>query len=143
MAGPENAPLPTAHPSVLIAVLAAAGIGVSLMQTLIIPLLPELPKLLNASASDTSWAITATLLTAAVATPVFGRLGDMYGAKPMLIACALLLICGSVLAASTNTLLPLVVGRGLQGLASRSSRWASASCGPACHPKESVAQWVS
>lgn len=97
------------------AVLAAAGIGVSLMQTLIIPLLPELPKLLNASASDTSWAITATLLTAAVATPVFGRLGDLYGAKPMLIACALLLICGSVLAASTNSLLPLIVGRGLQG----------------------------
>lgn len=95
--------------------LAAAGIGVSLMQTLIIPLIPELPKLLNASASDASWAITATLLTAAVATPVFGRLGDLYGAKPMLITCALLLICGSVLAASTNSLLPLVAGRGLQG----------------------------
>jgi MFS family permease len=107
--------LPTAHPGILVAVLAAAGIGVSLMQTLIIPLLPELPKLLNASASDASWAITATLLTAAVATPVFGRLGDLYGAKPMLIACALLLICGSVLAASTNTLMPLIVGRGLQG----------------------------
>ena len=85
------------------------------MQTLIIPLIPELPKLLNASPSDASWAITATLLTAAVATPVFGRLGDMYGAKPMLIACALLLICGSVIAASTSSLLPLVVGRGLQG----------------------------
>ncbi|MEU0496170.1 MFS transporter [Mycobacterium sp. NPDC006124] len=85
------------------------------MQTLIIPLLPELPKLLNASASDTSWAITATLLTAAVATPVFGRLGDIYGAKPMLVTCALLLICGSVLAASTNSLMPLVLGRGLQG----------------------------
>jgi len=110
-----KAPPATAHPGILVAVLAAAGIGVSLMQTLIIPLLPELPKLLNASASDASWAVTATLLTAAVATPLFGRLGDMYGAKPMLVTCALLLICGSVLAASTNTLLPLVVGRGLQG----------------------------
>jgi MFS family permease len=98
-----------------VAVLAAAGISVSLMQTLIIPLIPELPKLLNASPSDASWAITATLLTAAVATPVFGRLGDMYGAKPMLVACAVLLICGSVIAASTSSLLPLVVGRGLQG----------------------------
>ena len=69
--------------------LSAAGISVSLMQTLIIPLIPELPKLLNTSPSDASWAITVTLLTAAVATPVFGRLGDMYGPKPMLIACAL------------------------------------------------------
>ena len=97
------------------AVLSAAGISVSLMQTLIIPLIPELPKLLHTSASDASWAITATLLTAAVATPVFGRLGDMYGAKPMLVACAMFLIGGSVIAASTSSLAPLIVGRGLQG----------------------------
>ncbi|BBY31066.1 MFS transporter [Mycolicibacterium sediminis] len=103
------------HPSLLIAVLAAAGISVSLMQTLIIPLLPELPKLLDSSASDASWAITATLLTAAVATPVFGRLGDVYGPKPMLVTCALMLIAGSLIAATTSSLVPLVVGRGLQG----------------------------
>jgi MFS family permease len=103
------------RPGVLIAVLSAAGIGVSLMQTLIIPLIPELPKLLSASPSDASWAITATLLVAAVATPVFGRLGDMYGAQRMLEVCAVLLIGGSLLAAVTNSLLPLVVGRGLQG----------------------------
>jgi MFS family permease len=98
-----------------VAVLSAAGISVALVQTLIIPLLPELPKLLNTSPSDASWAITATLLTAAVATPVFGRLGDMYGAKPMLVACAVFLISGSLIAATTSSLLPLIVGRGLQG----------------------------
>lgn len=87
------------------------------MQTLIIPLIPELPKLLNASPSNASWAITATLLTAAVATPVFGRLGDMYGPKPMLIACAVVLTAGSLVAATTSSLIPFVVGRGLQGLA--------------------------
>ncbi|HET7742268.1 MAG TPA: MFS transporter, partial [Mycobacterium sp.] len=101
--------------SVLIAVLSAAGISVSMMQTLIIPLIPELPRLLDTSPSDASWVITVTLLTAAVATPVFGRLGDMYGPKPMLITCALMLIGGSVLAASTTSLLPMIVGRGLQG----------------------------
>lgn len=95
--------------------LSAAGISVSMMQTLIIPLIPELPKLLNSSPSDASWVITVTLLTAAVATPVFGRLGDMYGPKPMLIICALMLIGGSVLAATTTSLLPMIVGRGLQG----------------------------
>jgi MFS family permease len=106
---------PSAHPGVLIAVLSAAGISVSLMQTLIIPLIPELPNLLNTSPSNASWAITATLLTAAVATPVFGRLGDMYGPKPVLVACALMLIAGSLIAASTSALIPLIVGRGLQG----------------------------
>lgn len=67
-------PVVMAHPRILIAVLSAAGISVSLMQTLIVPLIPELPKLLNTSPSNASWAITATLLTAAVATPVFGDL---------------------------------------------------------------------
>jgi MFS family permease len=98
-------------------VLSAAGVGVSLMQTLIIPLIPELPKLLDASPSNASWAITATLLTAAVATPVFGRLGDMYGPKPMLIACGVVLTAGSLIAATASSLLPFVVGRGMQGLA--------------------------
>ena len=110
-----SASVPTAHPTLLIAVLSAAGISVSLMQTLIVPLIPELPNLLHTSASNASWAITATLLTAAVATPVFGRLGDMYGPKPMLVACAVLLIAGSLIAATTSSLLPLIVGRGLQG----------------------------
>jgi MFS family permease len=110
-----SASVPTAHPTLLVAVLSAAGISVSLMQTLIVPLIPELPNLLHTSPSNASWAVTATLLTAAVATPVFGRLGDMYGPKPMLIACAVLLIVGSLIAASTSTLLPLIVGRGLQG----------------------------
>jgi MFS family permease len=110
-----SAPASTAHPTVLVAVLSAAGISVSLMQTLIVPLIPELPNLLHTSASNASWAITATLLTAAVATPVFGRLGDMYGPKPILIACAVILIAGSLLAATTSSLLPLIVGRALQG----------------------------
>ena len=115
-AGSSTRPALTArHPAILIAVLSVAGISVSLMQTLIIPLIPELPKLLDASPSDASWAVTATLLTAAVATPVFGRLGDMYGAKPMLITCALMLIGGSLIAAMTTSLLPMIVGRALQG----------------------------
>jgi MFS family permease len=113
-ATPE-ASAPSAHPTVLVAVLSAAGIGVALMQTLIVPLIPELPNLLHTSPSNASWAITATLLTAAVATPVFGRLGDMYGPKPMMIVCAVLLIVGSLTAATASTLLPLIVGRGLQG----------------------------
>lgn len=103
------------HPGILIAVLCLAGIGVSLMQTLIIPVIPELPKLLDTSPSNASWAITATLLTAAVATPVFGRLGDMYGPKPMLVACALALTAGSLTAALADSLLPVIIGRGLQG----------------------------
>ncbi len=105
-----------AHPGVLIAVLAAAGISVSLTQTLMIPLIPELPTLLDTSPANASWTITVTLLTAAVATPVFGRLGDMHGPKPMLMICAGAMTAGSLLAAATSSLLPFIIGRGLQGM---------------------------
>lgn len=105
----------SASGGLLIAVLAAAGISVSLMQTLMIPLIPQLPALLDTSPANASWAITATLLTGAVATPMLGRLGDMYGPKRILVLCAAMLFAGSVIAATTTSLIPLVIGRGLQG----------------------------
>ncbi|MEW2301542.1 MFS transporter [Streptomyces sp. NPDC006655] len=104
--------------NVVVAVLAFGGIVVSLMQTLVIPIVPELPKLLDASPSDAAWAVTATLLAAAVATPVMGRLGDMYGKRLMLLTSLLMLVAGSVTAALSDSLVPMIVGRALQGLAS-------------------------
>ncbi|MFQ3557139.1 MFS transporter [Streptomyces gramineus] len=104
------------RPNAVVAVLALAGITVSLMQTLVIPIVPELPRFLNASASDAAWAVTATLLAAAVATPVAGRLGDMFGKRLMLLVSLTLLVCGSVVAALSDSLVPMIVGRALQGL---------------------------
>jgi MFS family permease len=104
------------NPNVIVAVLAFAGIVVSLMQTLVIPIVPELPKLLNASASDTAWAVTATLLAAAVATPIAGRLGDMYGKRRMLLTSIALLTAGSIIVALSDSLTPMIAGRLLQGL---------------------------
>ncbi|MEU6198885.1 MFS transporter [Streptomyces sp. NPDC047061] len=104
-------------PNAVVAVLALAGITVSLMQTLVIPIVPELPKYLNASASNAAWAVTATLLAAAVATPVAGRLGDMFGKRLMLLVSLVLLVSGSVVAALSDSLVPMIGGRTLQGLA--------------------------
>ncbi|MGW5624802.1 MFS transporter [Streptomyces olivaceus] len=104
------------RPNAVVAVLALAGIVVSLMQTLVIPIVPELPRLLDAPASDTAWAVTATLLAAAVATPVVGRLGDMAGKRRMLLFSVCLLIVGSVVCGLSDTLVPMIVGRALQGL---------------------------
>ncbi|WP_256090588.1 MFS transporter, partial [Actinacidiphila rubida] len=96
--------------------LAGAGITVSLMQTLVIPLIPDLPNLLHTSAANASWVITATLLAAAVATPVAGRLGDLYGKRHVLVASTILLVIGSLVCALTSSLAPMVVGRALQGV---------------------------
>jgi MFS family permease len=110
---PADAP----RANVIVAVLALGGITVALMQTLVIPLIPQLPQLLHSNPADTTWAITATLLAGAIATPVVGRLGDMYGKRRMLLASLGILVVGSVVAALSNSLVPMIVGRTLQGLA--------------------------
>ncbi|ETK35471.1 MFS transporter [Microbispora sp. ATCC PTA-5024] len=107
---------PPAHRTgAVVGVLAGAGITVSVMQTLVVPLIPDLPQLLHTSAANASWAITATLLAAAVATPVIGRLGDLYGKRRLLVVSAAMLVIGSLVCAPANSLAPMVVGRALQG----------------------------
>ncbi|MFI9048231.1 MFS transporter [Streptomyces sp. NPDC053427] len=97
------------------AVLAFAGIVVAVMQTLVVPLVVELPRLLHTTTSNASWVITATLLAGAVATPVMGRLGDMFGKRRILFCSLGLLIAGSLICAFTSDLVLMVVGRTLQG----------------------------
>ncbi|MFE3291348.1 MFS transporter [Rhodococcus sp. NPDC059234] len=97
--------------------LAFTGIVVSLMQTLVVPLIHVLPDLLHTSASTASWVVTATLLAAAVVTPVAGRLGDMYGKRRMILISMGLLVAGSVVCALSSSMTPVVIGRILQGAA--------------------------
>ena len=104
-------------PNLIVAVLAFAGMGASFMQTILIPIQPELPRLLSASSDDTAWVITATLVAAAVCTPVAGRLGDMYGKRRIAMALLLLQAVGAILAALSSTLVPMIIARVLQGMA--------------------------
>lgn len=116
---PETSPHLTdenAHPRAAVAVLCLAGIVVALMQTIIVPLIPQLPTLLNADASNTTWAITITLLVGAVATPIGGRIGDMYGKRLAILGSLAFVALGSVACALATSLPVFIVGRGLQGL---------------------------
>lgn len=113
-AGPDAAR--STRVAVVVGVLAFGGIVASLMQTLVIPLVTELPALLHASASGAEWVLTAPLLAGAVATPVLGRLGDMYGKRRMLLISVGLLITGSLISGASSTLAPMVAGRTLQGI---------------------------
>jgi MFS family permease len=111
---PTGAPAGTST-RVTVAVLAFVGMCGAFMQTLIIPMQGELPELLHAPRSATAWVVTATLLTAAAITPVAGRLGDLYGKREVILGLVAALIVGSVVCALSDDLLPLVIGRALQG----------------------------
>lgn len=107
---------PAVRPGGIVAVLAFAGVVAALMQTLVVPLIGELPRILHTSASNASWAVTAALLAGAVAVPTTGRLADLYGKRRMLLVCTVPLVAGSVLCALAGSLVPMVAGRGLQGM---------------------------
>jgi MFS family permease len=109
------APQHGAGPIVL--VLALCGTAVALVQTLVVPLLPDYPRLLDTSADNASWLVTVTLLSSAVVTPILSRLADMHGKRRMIVVSLLVLMAGSLLGATSESMPRLIVARLLQGFA--------------------------
>ncbi|KLN71314.1 MFS transporter [Rhodococcus qingshengii] len=99
------------------AILCLSGTVVALQQTMVIPLLPDFPKILGVSADDASWLVTVTLLTSAVATPIVSRLADMFGKRRMMLISMTMIVAGSLVAAIGGNFVALLIGRGLQGFA--------------------------
>ena len=100
----------------IVATLAAAGLLAALMQTLVTPIIPRLPTLLNTSLGDSQWVLISTLLAAAISTPISGRLGDMYGKRRMELILLGFVVAGCIVSALSNDLATMVVGRTLQGI---------------------------
>jgi MFS family permease len=99
--------------------LLVVGLGalvVSLAQSLLIPVIGELPADLGTSASTVSWLLTSTLLVAAVSVPIMGRLGDMFGKRLLLLVAIGSLVVGSLMTVFTNNIGLLIAGRAVQGI---------------------------
>ncbi|MFF9284689.1 MFS transporter [Streptomyces griseosporeus] len=110
-------PAPREGGAAVVPVLAFAGIVVAVMQTLLVPVIKDLPQLLGTSPSNATWVLTSTLLSGAVATPIMGRLGDLYGKRRMLILSLAVMVAGALVSAVTSNLLLMIGGRTLQGFA--------------------------
>jgi EmrB/QacA subfamily drug resistance transporter len=105
------------HYNITFALLATAGISYALLQSLVAPALPEIQHALHTSENSVSWVLTAYLLSASVATPLIGRLGDMYGKERLLMIVLVLLSIGTVVSAVSSSLALLLAGRVIQGAA--------------------------
>ncbi|MEU3314961.1 MFS transporter [Streptomyces sp. NPDC006662] len=103
--------------TVIVFALSLAAMVVSMMQTLPVPILGLIRNDLGTSTANVSWVTTATLLSAAVFTPLLGRFGDQHGKKPTLVAVLGVMVVGSVVAALASSLPLLILGRVLQGSA--------------------------
>ena len=105
------------HHNITFAVLALGGISYALLQSLVAPALPDIQHALHTSENSVSWVLTAYLLSASVATPLLGRLGDMYGKERLLVIVLALLSAGTLISAVSSSLALMLVGRVIQGAA--------------------------
>jgi MFS family permease len=106
----------TARERAAVAITAVCGVLVALTQTLIVPVLPEIQADLSSTTSGTQWLLTSTLLVAAIAVPVFGRLGDLFGKRLMLMVSVGAMLAGSLICAlAGDSLVVMIVGRAITG----------------------------
>src|SRR6187431_2811752 len=63
-----------------------------------------------------SWVVTAYLLAATISTPLYGKLGDMLGRKPVFLAAILIFLAGSMLSGLSQSMAQLIAFRALQGV---------------------------
>ncbi|QZT65167.1 MFS transporter [Mycolicibacterium austroafricanum] len=105
---------PVRRPRLLIVGLSVVVLTVAVLQTAVVPVLGVIAEQLDASMVAVSWAVTANLLAAAAATPLIGRIADLYRKKRVLLGVLAVVLAGSVLAAATSSLALLIVARVLQ-----------------------------
>jgi EmrB/QacA subfamily drug resistance transporter len=87
----------------------------SLDQTIMSSALPTIVGEL-AGVEHLSWVITAYILAATIAMPVYGRLGDLIGRKSLFLSAIVIFLVGSVVAGSAGSMEWLIAGRFVQGL---------------------------
>ena len=87
----------------------------ALDQTIVAPAMPTLGRTLG-DVETLPWVVTAYLLVSTAVTPLYGKLADIHGRRPMLQVSIGLFILGSVACALAPTMLALALARGFQGL---------------------------
>src|SRR3954470_20481793 len=106
----------TDHTRVVFLSLLLAGMAFALSQTVVSPALPEIQREFHADPASAAWILTGYLLAASVATPIVGKLGDLFGRGRVLTVVLLIFAAGSAVCALAPSLAVLVLGRVIQGV---------------------------
>ena len=87
----------------------------ALNQTVLSSALPTIVGELDGVAHMT-WVITAFILAATITMPIYGKLSDLLGRKPLLIAAITIFVAGSIVGALAPDMTTLIIARAIQGL---------------------------
>ena len=87
----------------------------ALDQTIVATALPRIVSDLG-GITQYSWVFTAYMLTSTITVPVYGRLGDVHGRRPLMLIAVTIFLVGSALCGAAQNMTELVIFRGIQGL---------------------------
>jgi MFS family permease len=99
-----------------LAILGSALLIAMYGETMLLPAIPDIIKEFDISYTTSSWILSAYLIAGAVATPVGGKLSDIYGRKKMVITIMIIYIIGISLGGLSSNFTFLVVARVIQGI---------------------------
>jgi MFS family permease len=85
-------------------------------ETMLLPAIPDIIRDFKISYNTSSWILTAYLISAAVMTPIGGKLSDMYGRKKIVIIIIVVYIIGITLGGFANSIYFLIATRIIQGM---------------------------
>src|SRR5580700_3896700 len=105
---------PAARRDIIVGVLLGMFLA-ALDQTIVAPALPTIGSSLG-NAEYLSWIVTAYLLTATAVTPLYGKLADIKGRRPVIFGAIGIFVAGSIISALAQSMFVLVIGRAIQGI---------------------------
>ena len=103
------------HYNFTLGILTLAGTAFALQQTMVFPALPTFQREFGVSTSWVTWILTGFLVSAAVTTPILGRLGDQYGKEKILLWSLGIFLAGCVGCAFAWNVGSLIAFRALAG----------------------------
>ena len=83
---------------------------------MLLPAIRDIIREFNISYSTSSWILTAYLISGAVATPIAGKLSDIYGRKKMVLSILVIYIIGICIGGISTNLSVLLLARIIQGI---------------------------
>ena len=110
----ETPPTPREVRTVFAGLMLALALA-SLDQNIVAVALPQIVSELG-GLHHLSWVVTSFLVTSTATTPLYGKLSDMYGRKPLFIIAIGIFLIGSCLCGLSRSMTQLVVFRGIQGM---------------------------
>jgi EmrB/QacA subfamily drug resistance transporter len=103
------------HYGLTLGILTLAATAYALQQTMVVPALPAFQEDLDASTTWVTWVLTGFLLSAAVLTPILGKLGDRFGKERLLVASLAIFFVGCVGCALAPDIWTLIAARVVSG----------------------------